>query len=527
MGATMIEWHWMLPLCVGGIVSLAMESLLHPRPRLWGRKPWTYLVHSGLWLLLFTLLLAIVQRPVFAALVVLGFWLTVILVGNAKEASLREPFVFMDFEYFTDAFKHPRLYLPFLGVGRVAGIALIVVGVITAALWAEWPLTAFIRAGVFWEGIGVSLALAMLLLWLGSRWAEKPSLHPYEDVRNMGFAPSLWCYGWVERQPITLPSARFFGETSFSGEEGASSAEIGLAHLVVVQSESFFDARRLWPWIQPEVFSDLDWARSMAYMSGRMHVPPWGANTIRTEFAFLSGWSPDSLGIHRFQPYRRLVRRPIPTLASYLRTRGYRTICIHPYPSNFYARDRIYPLLGFDAFLDIAEFASADRYGPYTSDASLAQKALEILKAAEQPTFLFIITMENHGPLHLETISDDERARILSQVPAMGGDELAIYLRHLRNAGHMLRTLIEGLDALSGPAALAFYGDHVPILEKLYAMNDFNDGCTDYWLWSSSRRPDVFREQELNVEDLGVRLLQLAGTRDVGDAGWKDRGLAN
>lgn len=28
---------------------------------------------------------------------------------------LREPFVYSDFEYFTDALRHPRLYLPFLG----------------------------------------------------------------------------------------------------------------------------------------------------------------------------------------------------------------------------------------------------------------------------------------------------------------------------------------------------------------------------------------------------------------------------
>nr|MBU2747867.1 hypothetical protein [Acidithiobacillus montserratensis] len=114
----MTEIIWPCCLGIGGLASLTVEALVHPRPRLLGRKLWTYLIHLGLWLLLFTMFLLLVQRPIFAALAGLGVWLAVVLVGNAKEASLREPFIFMDFEYFTDAIKHPRLYLPFLGLWR-------------------------------------------------------------------------------------------------------------------------------------------------------------------------------------------------------------------------------------------------------------------------------------------------------------------------------------------------------------------------------------------------------------------------
>ena len=46
----------------------------------------------------------------------------------------------------------------------------------------------------------------------------------------------------------------------------------------------------------------------------------------------------------------------MPTIASYLRDLGYRTICVHPYPSTFYGRDRVFPVLGFDEFVDLESF---------------------------------------------------------------------------------------------------------------------------------------------------------------------------
>ena len=518
----MTEIIWPCCLGIGGLASLAVEALVHPRPRLTGRKLWTYLIHLGLWLLLFTLFLLLVQRPIFAALAALGVWLAVVLVGNAKEASLREPFVFMDFEYFTDAIKHPRLYLPFLGLWRAIALGLIAVAVIAAALWAEAPITAHMPWLLFLKYNGLALLVAAGLLWIGTRWSDAPSLQPGKDIRDMGFAPSLWQYGRAERAPVVVPAARPFGPLSEprtvdqqrtrleSLPASDLSNDPASGHLVIVQSESFFDIRRLWPQVAPEVFKDFDAAAQHCVQSGQIRVPPWGANTIRTEFSLLTGWSPASLGIHQFQPYRFLARRPLPSLAWRLKARGYRTLCIHPYPSSFYARNTIYPLLGFDQFIDVADFTPEDRSGPYTGDLAVASKTLKILQDATQPTFVFIITMENHGPLHLESISAEEKKILLLQEPPVSADDLAIYLRHVRNAGAMLRQFMDELPKLARPSVLGFYGDHVPILEKLYAEQQFTDGRTDYWLWSSRYPEATPRHPEIAVEELGVRALEIA-----------------
>ncbi|MDX5935051.1 LTA synthase family protein [Acidithiobacillus thiooxidans] len=515
-------WPWCLG--IGWLLSFAAESLVHPRPKLPGRPLWTYLLHSGLWLLIFTVFLLIVQRPIFAMLAGLGIWLAVVLVGNAKEASLREPFVFMDFEYFTDAIKHPRLYLPFLGLWRAIALGIIAVAVIGAALRAETPLTAHMPWLVFLKYGALSLFVAACLLWVGDRWSDAPSLQPEKDIRDMGFAPSLWLYGRAERAPVQVPAARPFGPRSEPPHIPVPNPNIpelpshteSPGHLVIVQSESFFDVRRLWPHIAPEVFRDFDAAHRQCVQSGQIRVPPWGANTIRTEFSLLTGWSPAALGIHQFQPYRFLARRPLPSIAWRLRAQGYRTICIHPYPSSFYARNTIYPLLGFDDFLDVAEFTPEDRSGPYTGDRAVADKTLQILQGATQPTFIFIITMENHGPLHLESVSAAEKKTLLLQEPPVSADDLAIYLRHVRNAGAMLQQFMSELPRLSLPSVLGFYGDHVPIMEKFYEARHFADGRTDYWLWSSRHpAPGSPQHPEIAVAELGVRALDLLSTTRI------------
>ncbi len=135
-----------------------------------------------------------------------------------------------------------------------------------------------------------------------------------------------------------------------------------------------------------------------ARYAGRRRVTAWGANTLRTEFAFLSGIPDEALGVDRFNPYLKYCNKPVWTVASYFRSVGYRTVCIHPFHKSFFRRNRVYPHLGFDEFIDIQEFNESDKLGTYVSDAAVTRKIEEKLAESERPLFIFAITMENHGP---------------------------------------------------------------------------------------------------------------------------------
>jgi len=495
----------MWPLLTGLAASFAVELLLTPRPQaFWRRSPSTITIHIGLWLITFSALVAVLARPWFASSLVSAFLLLVVLVSRAKSHALREPFVFQDFEYFTDAIRHPRLYLPFFGwlnfwLATLAFVSAIYVG------WRfETSLHKSMAGTEFITGV-VSLALAGVLFLGFSGWRKLTvGFQPEDDLYRLGLLASLWAYGWAERQTPALASP-------FDHNTQCSSGSRKLAHLVVVQSESFFDARRAFAGVREDILAGFDTLVAEAIQHGPLEVPAFGANTVRSEFAFLSGIEPTRLGAHRFNPYRKLPYRGVPTLAHHLRREGYRTICIHPYPASFYRRDVVFPLLGFDEFIDIRSFAKADYFGPYVGDAAVAEKIEAVLsQAGEQPLFIFAITMENHGPLHLERIAAEDVARFHSQAPAPGCEDFTVYLRHLANAGKMASALRDTLNALPNEAWLAWFGDHVPILPRLYAESGVPDGRTDYFIWRNGGPSQAGRHCPLRVEEIGTTLLKNA-----------------
>lgn len=501
MGAEAFE-VW-LAAAVGLALSVAIEQWIRPRPAL--VRPWAaWALHGGVWLLAHAAVTLLLGRPWFATAGVSAILLIVVLVSNAKVGALREPFVFQDFDYFTDAIRHPRLYIPFMGWGRFLAAVTGGAAAIALGLWGEAAPAARWR----WEGQCGGIATAggagVLLLLAAMRRTLPVTFDPDRDLRALGLIAFLWRYAEEERRPPVAVSP--FGLLP------ARHGNEALPHLIAVQSESFFDPRPYFSCIRPEVLATFDRLCKEAVFHGQLQVPAWGANTVRSEFAFLTGIEEEALGVHRFNPYRAIAAGwPVASLAAFLKRLGYRTVCIHPYPASFYQRDRVCPRLGFDVFLDIGAFEGAQRFGPYVADAAVAEKIEALLREARGPLFIYAITMENHGPLHLERVAEGDIERLYRERPPPGCEDLTIYLRHLANADHMLARLREALDSCGRPASLCWFGDHVPIMPKVYATLGAPPGAVDYLVWSSHQAiPQRQGDWEVGVSGLGLLWLRTA-----------------
>lgn len=487
---------------VGLLASVVIERLATPSVAL-ARPVAAWALHAGLWFSAHALLTLLLGRPWFAAACVLALLLLLVLVNNAKFRALREPFVFQDYEYFSDAIRHPRLYIPFLGWWKFLAAAAGFMLALAIGWWGEAaPDRRFAWSGQL-GGIALMLAVGALLLLAGRRRRLPVGFLPEQDLRTLGLLASLWRYAEEEKAPLVV-------ESPFAAPPPRRPAG-ELPHLVAVQSESFFDPRSLYAGIRHEVLAGFDRLRADAAAHGKLKVPAWGANTVRTEFAFLSGVDADGLGVHRFNPYRAVAAgRGLPSLASYLKRLGYRTICVHPYPAGFYQRDRVYPRLGFDEFLDVRAFDAMMRSGPYIGDMAVADKVATLLQEAAAPVFVFAITMENHGPLHLERVAPADIDTLYAVPPPAGCDDLTIYLRHLRNADRMTETLRRALEQCGRPASLCWFGDHVPIMPSVYERFGAPPGDVEY-AFLGSQRPDGRRERERHAHGLAMDWLQAAG----------------
>jgi hypothetical protein len=475
-------------LIIGLFLSFAIEQIFKPRFQAPWRRPLPAIAaHLGLWLGYFVLGFVLCRRPWLAMLFSTAIFACLIVVNNAKYQSLREFFVYQDNDYFLDCLKHPRLYLPFLGIIPTA----LTLTAIVLALWAgmtlEPPLTQAHSLVSVWLGIAGVLVVACVLLQYGASNVAALRFDPEHDLKTHGFFGAYWLYRRAEQ----LPSADLTQRSSLPKPSAVKTSRVS-PNIVVIQSESFFDPRRVYPQVKPEVLQHFDRTRLESDLHGLFEVPAWGANTVRTEFSFLTGVDVLKLGVDRFNPYRRLINFGVPSLARLLQQQGYRTICVHPYPASFYQRDKLFPMLGFDQFVDISEFEAVteQRKGEchFVGDEVVADKVLELLgQESEQPTFVFVITMENHGPLHLESLPEADKQEWLTQPLPEGCEDLGVYLRHLGHADQMIKRLTEGLASVGRPGTLAWYGDHVPIMEKVYQQLATPSGYTDYFIWRTQR----------------------------------------
>ena len=221
-------------------------------------------------------------RALFAGAVVLALGSGFALADATKRAVLREPVVFSDMSELGHVFTHPHLYLPFAGPAVVIGGALAAAGlavgllIFTPPLWSPHPLAAFAAALL----VGGGWWFVSREPWLG-RAAEllrrlQPSGEPGADAARLGPFAALLVHGVIARaerdqrrapyRPLPAPALQ---------------VTRALSPVVVVQCESFFDARRVSPQVPQDLLPGFDACRARGAIYGRMEIPAWGANTMR------------------------------------------------------------------------------------------------------------------------------------------------------------------------------------------------------------------------------------------------------
>lgn len=263
--------------------------------------------------------------------------------------------------------------------------------------------------------------------------------------------------------------------------------------------------------------------------------------TANSEFEFLTSLSMQCLHDSAC-PFIHL-KQPVPALPQQLRQMGYLTTAMHSYTRTFYDRDRIYPSLGFDQFLGLEEFEQAglrSDKGWYMADEALIEPIRRQLAASAQPQFIYVLTMQNHGPYasrrytpaELEPAATPEFAATFK---GNAGDRQAIinYTQGVRDSGKLYQA-VKALCLASGqPTLILAFGDHLPGIGAhagypLFLDNQLAASVRDPALykvpWSLWTSPGLSRQsfsplpsdpygqrQPIHFNGLAPRLLQAAG----------------
>ena len=443
---------------------------------------------------------ALTARPMVSGVIVAAMAFGLIRGNIAKRAASSEPLIFTD-GLLGGIFFYPSLYAEFVTPPvLLRAIAMVVLSFVVLG-WIERPLWQ-----AFWPGlIGVAAILISLCFLRPSRTVERalatkgvPAVTGLPEVDSSAYGP----IASVVIHTMTAQRDRVMRQQNRSPGR-SDSLPICLnpaGPMVLMQLESFFDARRLGPFVPADLLPHYDQCVASSVCHGEFEAPSYGANTVRTEFAALTGLSESVLGLDRFNPYAAYARVPIDTIAWRLRAAGFRTVCIHPFAGSFYGRRKVMPNLGFDEFRDISTFARYDRGSTYISDLTVIREIERVLEENGPRTFIFAITMGNHSPW--------KRPMLGPALNLPRGVAFARFLGGLAETDIALGAMAELMRRRWPQGLYGAFGDHLPSFPGLYRELGHVSRATDYVI---CRSDESFSERrDIQAADLPGLLLRMA-----------------
>lgn len=247
-----------------------------------------------------------------------------------------------------------------------------------------------------------------------------------------------------------------------------------LPNIIVIMDEAFSDVGVLGDFTASEDY--MPFVHSLQKgeentITGYLNVSVKGGNTANTEFEFLTGSTMAFLPAGSI-PYQQYITSGQPSLASYLKSLGYNTFATHPYYGTGWNRNKVYPLLGFDDFLDQTSYLDPSYVRGYIDDDSCVDKIIELYQEnkEEAPSFIFNVTMQNHSP-YTDNYSDPDGN---ISVEGTMSSTLSEYLTLIQKSDAALEKLIEYFKEQEDPTVIVFFGDHQPtdlVVDPIYGLN--------------------------------------------------------
>jgi len=424
------------------------------------------------------LAIAVLRRPLPVLAGVLSLFWGLELVNRLKIRTLQSPIHPMDVHYLGELWT-----LDGLSSTAVSALLLSVCVTLVAAsvVWVGRRITVRpASATVRNAGVGVALVLLLGMAvtphldatapWISSLGINWTHWHPGKAAREHGLLLDFWTHlgDAYAGSPSRYSREAVQGALARIDAVPAAPAKNLRPNVILYLVESMMDPDILNMEFTEDPTPTLH--RLLRAGGGKVVCPGFGGYSANTEFELLTGMAMYFLPRNSC-PHNQFVRRDLPAWPRAMRDQGYETIGIQVGSLAFYNYKSVYPHLGFQRLISLAEdpsvaLAPGERFA---TDSALVDRIIRET-AGDTPYFLFAFTMTTHWPYtypdYLKS-SLDIRNNRLSQ---SAHDELKTYLNALHAADAALGKLVEHVAADPRPTILIALGDHLPPLsEEVYA----------------------------------------------------------
>ncbi|MBB3126454.1 phosphoglycerol transferase MdoB-like AlkP superfamily enzyme [Paenibacillus rhizosphaerae] len=336
-------------------------------------------------------------------------------------------------------------------------------------------IISLVAVGGFIQMVGGQHALATSLKYQNIPWNQKVNYAQNGFV--YAFAGNLMQNLIEKPEGYSKEAIEAIAQKYGTSTDTSPSKAVEQPNIMYMMDEAFFDPTRMPSFTFSEDPLKFIHQNAQSTPDGFLLSPEFGGNTANVEFEALTGLSMYFLKDGSIPYQQRIVKMSsLPSIVSILKERGYEALALHPFDDTFYNRNRVYPILGFDQFTSEKDLPNAKRYTPngYISDMAAVQEAVRELKSASKPTFLHLVTMQNHFPFTKGL--NGPNTITVSGVKPEYKDELETYTHDTKLTDEAVAYLSQQLKTIQRPTIVAFWGDHLPALSSgVYAQAGFND----------------------------------------------------
>ena len=489
---------------------------------------WTYFFAIALFVLLFSSMFAITgqwQRGLNFASVL---FVVLMLFHRMKIHYYKQPLLISDFWLVTD-WRNWETLLHYKGaIFGVLGL----LGLLGYAVFG-WSDVEAASTG-FCVFAAILAATSFGLMWHYSKdpdatkvWLDSLP----DDGRDVFLNLPMSCRGVFFKVPEFEGNSQKFkekmtallNEKAESKTESAEKPDAEKPDIVVCLQESTlnphqfdFDAETIPP------FSMFNKQEDTAFVSP-LRVHTLGGATWKSEFAFLAGVPSTDFGALASGVFYSVVPHLQTGFIKNLREQGYFCVALSPFTKGNYNAKPAYDHFGFDLMLqpqDLGYPASISKNLWHISSEEMMyytklilQKQHPSLENVQQPMFVYVLTMKEHGPYNTNMPNHFNLAS-----KRLGGKAISClndYIDRIDSLNEAIEGLNDYLKSRETPYVFGYFGDHQVAFDNQLPPKKGNFVNPDYvtqFVVRTNHKTDFVQQQDfLDLAFVGGVLLDVAG----------------
>lgn len=212
---------------------------------------------------------------------------------------------------------------------------------------------------------------------------------------------------------------------------------------------------------------------TQTFTHGMASAPTTGGGTVRTEFEVMTGNNIDYLTPGEI-PYNTILKsKYYNSVATTLKSQGYKAHAIHNFQGNFYGRDKAYAKLGFDDFTSkeyMSNYELNER--EWVKDVILTKYIEKALNSTRGSDLVYTVSVQGHSSYPTDAENYDFPIKVSGTLDQTILNQMYYYVNQIKGTDDFVGELVDMVNKRDEDTIILFYSDHMPKL-KIFEDDDF------------------------------------------------------